>query len=35
MPADQATDSETRRIGELLAEVTDDLSQRLRRAGIR
>jgi IclR family transcriptional regulator, acetate operon repressor len=35
MPADQATESETRRIGELLAEVTDDLSQRLRRAGIR
>jgi IclR family transcriptional regulator, acetate operon repressor len=35
MPAAQATDSETRRIGELLAEVTDDLSQRLRRAGIR
>jgi DNA-binding IclR family transcriptional regulator len=35
MPADQATDSETRRIGVLLAEVTDDLSQRLRRAGIR
>jgi DNA-binding IclR family transcriptional regulator len=35
MPASQATDSETRRIGELLAEVTDDLSQRLRRAGIR
>jgi len=35
MPASQATDSETKRIGELLAEVTDDLSQRLRRAGIR
>jgi DNA-binding IclR family transcriptional regulator len=35
MPADQATEPETRRIGELLAEVTDDLSQRLRRAGIR
>jgi DNA-binding IclR family transcriptional regulator len=35
MPAGQATESETRRIGELLAEVTDDLSQRLRRAGIR
>jgi IclR family acetate operon transcriptional repressor len=35
MPAAQATESETRRIGELLAEVTDDLSQRLRRAGIR
>ncbi|HEX4701827.1 MAG TPA: IclR family transcriptional regulator, partial [Pseudonocardiaceae bacterium] len=35
MPAGQATVSETRRIGELLAEVAQDLSQRLRRAGIR
>jgi IclR family transcriptional regulator, acetate operon repressor len=35
MPADQATEAETRRIGELLASVADDLSQRLRRAGIR
>jgi DNA-binding IclR family transcriptional regulator len=35
MPADQATDAESRRVGELLAQVADDLSQRLRRAGIR
>jgi DNA-binding IclR family transcriptional regulator len=35
MPAGQATVSETRRIGELLVEVAEDLSQRLRRAGIR
>lgn len=35
MPVDQATDAESRRVGELLAQVADDLSQRLRRAGIR
>ncbi|HVV22925.1 MAG TPA: IclR family transcriptional regulator [Pseudonocardiaceae bacterium] len=35
MPDDQATDAESRRVGELLAQVADDLSQRLRRAGIR
>lgn len=35
MPADQATAAESRRVGELLAEVANDLSQRLRRAGIR
>ncbi len=35
MPAAQATDKEVQRIGGLLAGVADDLSQRLRRAGIR
>jgi DNA-binding IclR family transcriptional regulator len=35
MPADQATPKESRRVGELLASVAEDLSQRLRRAGIR
>jgi DNA-binding IclR family transcriptional regulator len=35
MPADRVTDAEAHRIGELLAEVTQDLGQRLRRAGIR
>jgi len=35
MPAGQATEAEVGRIGELLAGVADELSQRLRRAGIR
>ncbi len=35
MPAGQATAAESRRVGELLATVASDLSQRLRRAGIR
>jgi DNA-binding IclR family transcriptional regulator len=35
MSADMATDAEAARIGRLLADVAADLSQRLRRAGIR
>lgn len=35
MPAEHATARETRRVGELLAAVAEELSQRLRRAGIR
>ena len=35
MPAGKATDATVRRVGALLREVTDDLGQRLRRAGIR
>jgi DNA-binding IclR family transcriptional regulator len=35
MSADMATDAEAARIGGLLADVAADLSQRLRRAGIR
>ncbi|WP_026361192.1 IclR family transcriptional regulator [Amycolatopsis nigrescens] len=35
MPADQVTDEETVRVGELLTETTTELGRRLRRAGIR
>jgi len=35
MPADTVTESEAHRVAALLAEVATDLSQRLRRAGIR
>jgi DNA-binding IclR family transcriptional regulator len=35
MPAERVTEAEARRVAELLAEVTAELSQRLRRAGIR
>jgi DNA-binding IclR family transcriptional regulator len=35
MPAAHADEAEATRVGELLREVADDLSQQLRRAGIR
>ncbi|WP_370948676.1 IclR family transcriptional regulator [Amycolatopsis sp. cg5] len=35
MPVGQVTDEDVRRVGELLAETTAELGQRLRRAGIR
>jgi DNA-binding IclR family transcriptional regulator len=35
MPLDQVTDADAQRVGELLAETTVELGQRLRRAGIR
>ncbi|MFJ6699655.1 IclR family transcriptional regulator [Streptomyces sp. NPDC091272] len=35
MPVGQVTDDDARRVGELLAETTAELGQRLRRAGIR
>lgn len=35
MPADQVTDSDARHVGELLAQTTTQLGQRLRRAGVR
>jgi IclR family acetate operon transcriptional repressor len=35
MPFDQVTDADAQRVGELLAETTVELGQRLRRAGIR
>jgi IclR family transcriptional regulator, acetate operon repressor len=35
MPADRVTEAELHRVGELLHEVAGDLSQQLRRAGIR
>jgi IclR family acetate operon transcriptional repressor len=35
MPIDQTTDDDAKRVGELLAETTAELGQRLRRAGIR
>jgi IclR family acetate operon transcriptional repressor len=35
MPADRVTDAELQRVGALLREVAEDLSQQLRRAGIR
>jgi IclR family transcriptional regulator, acetate operon repressor len=35
IPADKVTEAELHRIGQLLHEVAEDLSQRLRRAGIR
>jgi len=35
MSADKVTEAELHRVGQLLHEVADDLSQRLRRAGIR
>ena len=35
MPADRVTEAEQDRVGKLLHEVTEDLGQRLRRAGIR
>jgi DNA-binding IclR family transcriptional regulator len=35
MPVGQVTDAEAERVGELLAETTAELGQRLRRAGIR
>ena len=35
LPADRVTEAEVHRVGKLLHEVAEDLSQRLRRAGIR
>jgi hypothetical protein len=35
MPVGQVTDDDAKRVGELLAESTIELGQRLRRAGIR
>ncbi|AXB43786.1 IclR family transcriptional regulator [Amycolatopsis albispora] len=35
MPVDQVTEAEARRAGELIAEITTELGQTLRRAGIR
>jgi IclR family acetate operon transcriptional repressor len=35
MPADRVTDAELQRVGSLLRDVAEDLSQQLRRAGIR
>jgi len=35
MPVTEVTDADAKRVGELLAEITAELGQQLRRAGIR
>jgi len=35
MPCDEVTDAQSHQVGKLLHEVADDLSQQLRRVGIR
>jgi IclR family transcriptional regulator, acetate operon repressor len=35
MPGERVTDAELQRVGGLLRDVAEDLSQQLRRAGIR